>query len=100
MRKLTLGLCAYMAMSILWPPSTSAETVTTSTANSESQPSLHLDLKGGSLLWLTDGTILRNGKPISCAELKAQSPYLFLKSGGNPPQLTGECLPSSKTGIH
>ena len=100
MRKLTLGLCAYTAMSILWPPSTSAETVTTSTANSESQPSLHLDLKGGSLLWLTDGTILRNGKPISCAELKAESPHLFLKSGGNPPQLTGECLTSSKTGIH
>jgi hypothetical protein len=61
------------------------------------QSPLSLDLKGGSLLWLADGSILKDGQPITCAELKVQFPYLFQRHGDDVPHLTEECqlLPTS-----
>src|SRR5258705_143151 len=70
--------------------------------NPESPP-LQLDLTGGSVLWLDDvrtgqRTMLWNGQPISCAELKVTAPGLFRKLRENPPLITEDCqLSKTKT---
>jgi hypothetical protein len=96
----TLGLWANLTVSALLPSFANAENGTPSAATPkvENQYALPLDLKGGSLIWRTDGTILRDGKPVTCPNLKAEFPGWFRKSGPNPPRLNEDCTAFPGTG--
>jgi hypothetical protein len=50
----------------------------------------HLDLKGGSLVWLDNGTVLWNGKPASCKKM-AQLEWEWAHPGKPAPGPFADC---------
>src|ERR1700722_15454161 len=95
----TLGLWANLMVSALLPSSANAENGIPSAAPPKVESRYApLDPRGGTLIWRTDGTILRDGKPVTCPNLKAEFPGWFRQSGPNPPRLNEDCTPFPGTG--